>query len=292
MKVSASRISIYLIETFQVYSRLLLSVLACVIAYLYQSKSVNNEIPIDLFLITTISMFMSLLYYRVCDEFKDEDTDKKYFPERPFPSGRVKGTDLKFLLYLSAFGILSINLLQISTYLYGVMLFTYCVLMQKWFFMPNLLENNRLLAFLTHSPYAIALNIFIIAVFVNGDTQQLYSIQNICLIACLSLPGFHWEIIRKTFTSEREGYETYSHILGYSKSIYFSLVYIVITIIASYWVLNKVFFITNFILCALYTIYLVLLAITKKESKFALRTLAEVISSAIMIILLINGILS
>lgn len=278
------RIWIYLWETFKLPSRLTLSVISVLILYLYS----DYHATIIQFAAAFIGMFFSLLYYRICDEFKDEETDKKYFPDRPFPSGRVKRSDLIFLLRFSGI-LLIINIFLFPpAAIFALILLVDCYLMQKWFFIPNILERNRFYAFLTHSPYAIVVNVYIMSVFQKGSLDALLHPQSLAIILANSLPGFHWEIIRKTFTQEREGYETYSSIFGYRNSLLMSLPFLLLLLIPLNYLLQiKILIPMVFIICS-YIGFLLLLAFYKKQSPLSLQKISETISTVVILALLLN----
>lgn len=287
MSTVISRQWIYLLETFQVHTRFLLSAISVVIIYLYQGVQVD----LTSLLIAFSTMFFSLLYYRVCDEFKDEDTDKKFFPMRPYPSGRVLRADLILLLYFCVLMMVGLALLRPDSLVYTLIVLLFCILMQKWFFMPKLIENNRILAFLTHSPYALVLNIALIGIICQGQTQLIFTQKNIWLLLALSIPGFHWEIIRKVFIKDTEGYQTYSSLLGYSNAIYLSILYIIISVYSLYRLLIPALSIFIISISVLYICYLLYLAAFKVESKVKLQTLAETITGLYIVTLLVNGVL-
>lgn len=281
-----TRIWIYFIETFKLPSRLALTVLNVFIIQLY---TINQFDPY-LFLIGSVVLFFSLLYYRICDEFKDEETDKIFFPERPLPSGRVKKEDLKGLRLLAGFFLLSFPLLSLPSVLWGYFVFIDCLLMQFYFFVPKKMEKNRLLAFATHAPYAIVVNFYLVALHCLPNNIPILSSHNIALIIALSIPGFHWEVIRKTFVRERPGYQTYSSLLGYQGAIFLSLVFFIPITIALKIILLEVYFIPLVILFIVYGVHIWGLGLHEREGSISLQAKSEFISTVIVLVLVWQGI--
>ncbi|HEY9838986.1 MAG TPA: UbiA family prenyltransferase [Candidatus Obscuribacterales bacterium] len=232
------RWGIYLHEMFQPGSRLVFSALTTLglgwAVQVLQGQGVNmawvgSGPPVHYdyltlgarFVLGTVSVFLVLLYYRLCDEFKDIDTDREHFPERPVPSGRVELRDLlqmKIVATLLAFGL---NLLFPLALLPFMALWIFAWLMGKWFFLPDIIGRNRLLAFITHSPISLLGSFYVIALFRQpGEgvlNLPLLSLPYFLLALWFALPGMAWEVARKTRAPEHEaaGYQIYSSMLGY-----------------------------------------------------------------------------
>lgn len=287
--MSLKRMYIYLLETFKFPSRLLLSILT---AYVIMLNTIDF-FDLKGIIITSFTLFCSLLFYRVSDEFKDEETDKKYFPERPFPSGRVKRSDLIFLLYFTILAMLFSNLFALSSFGYCIGLITFCLLMGKWFFLEKYIADNRLMAFLTHSPVSIVMHLYVTAVFCLNNSTPLFTQQNILLILLLSIPGFNWEVFRKTFTEERKGYQTYSSLLGYRNSLALgNLFTFIFLILLFFYNLNTFVFLAMSIISFVYLLFGTYLMITKAQSKLNLQVLSETFNGLIILGLILNGIIS
>jgi hypothetical protein len=225
------RISYYSKEQLHPGSRLFLSF---IIAWFTQMLIASNVSLLEsryFLTITTLSPFFLLLYYRISDEFKDYETDKKYFPWRPIPSGRVKLQDLTFLLIsLSVLGLL-INLLNPFALKEFFMAWIFTVLMGKWFFLKKWIANNRLLAFVTHAPVGFLLYWYVIKFAEEFFHATLSFSHTLTLIGFFVLPGLTWEILRKTFLAKDEmpGYQTYSAMLGFKGSLLTALLFITLT---------------------------------------------------------------
>jgi hypothetical protein len=180
-------------------------------------------------LVPTLSTFFLLLYYRISDEFKDLETDKKYFPDRPIPSGRVLLSDLRVLLWGLSIGSLLLNVLFPVALKEFLAAWLFTLLMGKWFFLEKWISSNRLLAFITHAPVGFFLYWYVIRWF-RPDVETFHALV---LIGYIVLPGFTWEILRKTFLPQDEmpGYQTYSAMLGYKKSLCLATFFILLTAI-------------------------------------------------------------
>src|SRR4249920_1442559 len=115
---------IYLNEVFLPGSRTLVSlVLAVGIQCLYQAMT--GKAPLVLTWDTAgavATLVLILLYYRIQDEFKDAATDRKFFPNRAVPSGRVHFSDLKALMWTT------FALLFIINFAWGLVIVPFLVL--------------------------------------------------------------------------------------------------------------------------------------------------------------------
>lgn len=280
-----SRIWIYLWETFKLPSRLILTITNVLVVQLFVVRSFDLYI----FSIAGTMLFFSLLYYRISDEFKDEKTDKVFFPKRPLPSGRVLKSDLKILRILSGFIMFSVAVLQTEARVFAILLILDCILMQFYFFMPTLMEKNRLIAFATHAPYAFVVNLYLIALHAEFAGVNLVSIENVALLFTLSLPGFHWEVIRKTFVRERPGYQTYSSLLGYQGAILLSLSFFFPLVIALRVLLPNALFIPMIIGIIFYCMHLWGLGLKEEEGLISLQTKSEFVSTVVIFTLIYHG---
>lgn len=204
---------LYLHEMFQPGSRLIFALLSALSLGWAELALQGRALSLDGRLgLATASIWLILLYYRLCDEFKDLDTDRRHFPERPVPSGRVRLSDLRAMQLAASGGGFVLNLLwPLAPAAFGL-LYLYAWLMGKWFFLPTLIGNNRLLAFVTHSPISFFGSAYVLALYRPdwGMTEAL-------LLLWSGLPGFAWEIARKTRAPAHEeaGYQIYSTMLGY-----------------------------------------------------------------------------
>jgi 4-hydroxybenzoate polyprenyltransferase len=90
------RLDIYLKEMYPVIPRLVLGFIVFFEIYFLVILTARvDSISIGYQeMIGAITIFTFLMALRIADEFKDRETDLKLFPDRPYPSGRVKTKDL------------------------------------------------------------------------------------------------------------------------------------------------------------------------------------------------------
>lgn len=235
------RLIIYSKEQLEPGSRLLLgSVTAFFIEILLSIKFGFKASFVGL-VVPSLSVFFLLVYYRVSDEFKDFETDKKFFPDRPIPSGRLFLTDLKWLLILFASLGLILNLLlpyALKEFM-AALIFTYA--MGKWFFIEKTISKNRLYAFFTHGPVGYFLYWYQIKYLSAAHGIELSLAEMISLITFIVIPGFTWEVLRKTYLPKDEmpGYQIYSTMLGFRGSLLFGSVWVIITLLNNFFLVSQ-----------------------------------------------------
>lgn len=182
----------------------------------------NDELIISFkhFLPSATTYFLFLCHWNLADEFKDADTDRRFFPDRLVPSGKVLLSDLKILFLIDNALLIILNVLWLELTITFVICFLWAIFMAKWFFAEKTLKNNRLLAFLTHAPLVIVMNLYIIEIYCSVLVQPLLTWKNIFIAVWFALPYFVYEFARKTWapSEEIEGYQTYSKMFGYAKS--------------------------------------------------------------------------
>ncbi len=208
---------LYLRESFHPASRLFVSALLTYLVWGLLRLKHAPERGFGELLAAALTYALMILYYRICDEFKDADTDREYFPERPVPSGRVRLADLRALKHATsvvAFA-LQIVLPHAAWVFLGFWLFAWA--MGRWFFLPRLISQNRLLAFVTHAPIGL-LGILYLLRALGPEDITVWKPGHLVMAFVLAGPGMVWEILRKTRSpqAERPGYQTYSSILGTS----------------------------------------------------------------------------
>lgn len=180
----------------------------------------------------TVTAFLMVL--RIADDIKDAEADKRLFPQRPLPSGRVKRSDLKVLLALVTGLLLLVNILFMNNLLWFFFLFTYGVLMSLWFFQRDKIQNNLLLAVVTHNPVMMVLNIYIISFTVIKYDLPGLTLITVLLAFTLYFPSLIWEVARKIRAPQEETeYVTYSKIYGYKKATRFVQVLTLVDIVTN-----------------------------------------------------------
>jgi len=167
-------------------------------------------------IIGCLTFYLFLFFLRISDEFKDYETDKALFPERPLPSGRVHLKDLKMLMAAIICLKFILNLSWGNAVVPFVILFGYGVLMFKYFFLPRYISKSLVLAFITHNPSILFINFYIISIFCFKENVPVFSNETICCALVYWLPAMAWELSRKVRAPKDENeYETYSKIFGY-----------------------------------------------------------------------------
>jgi 4-hydroxybenzoate polyprenyltransferase len=164
------------------------------------------------------NVFAMLLILRLMDELKDRDIDRRLFPERPLPSGRVRESDIRFTLGTMMVLYLVANVRSQLTLVSSVIVLGYALLMFKRFFIVERLERSLPLTLATHTPIVplIWLQGFAAAAGSWGIALSDLRWEPIGLyVAMLWLCVLGWEISRKIRAAEEENeYVTYSQILG------------------------------------------------------------------------------
>ena len=181
-----------------------------------------------------VSVFVFLLSLRVADDFKDYGHDKRLFPYRPLPSGRVKRSDLIVLLVVTNVIALALNIIFMNNLWFYAILIAYGALMSVWFFARAKIQKSLPLALITHNPVQLMLNGYIIT-FTCTKYSLLMLTFNTALIAfTLYWPGLMWEISRKTRAPKDETeYVTYSQLFGFKKVTRFILIVMFFDVITS-----------------------------------------------------------
>lgn len=226
------RIETYAKEQLEPVSRLFLSLIVCLFIYLLIKVDFNLEGFKWDFLVPAFGTFFLLLYYRISDEFKDAKTDEKFFPDRPIPSGRLFLSDLRIMLVVVSIIGYAINVAYPAARAEYVVAFLFTVAMGKWFFMEKLISSNRLIAFFTHAPVGLFLYWYAEMYILNVNNVSWDYPEKLSIIGFIVLPGFTWEVLRKTFLPQDEmpGYQIYSTMLGFKGALLFGAFWVVLTI--------------------------------------------------------------
>lgn len=164
------------------------------------------------------AVFLLLLLLRLMDELKDVDVDRALFRDRPLPSGRVRESDIRWSMAVTATVFVAVHLAYPAALLTALPLLAYTWLMYRYFYIPDVLRENLFLNLATHNPVIplIFLHCTFVTVAVEGAAPS-------ALQWTLLLPGvlmlwsvmFAWEIARKIRAPHDENaYVTYSQLLG------------------------------------------------------------------------------
>jgi len=190
------------------------------------------------------TVFAFLMWLRIADDLKDYETDKKLFPERPLPSGRVKIKDVVIVCAIVQAIAIALNIIFMNNLPFFIFLYFYGYLMSKWFFQRAKIQPNLPLALITHNPVQAIVNLYIISFTVLKYNIQPVSLVNIMALFTLYFPALIWEISRKIRAPKDENeYTTYSKLFGYKKATRFVMIVTLIDIMTNFvlvWNLNKI----------------------------------------------------
>jgi hypothetical protein len=212
------RLLVYILESYQPQFAVFTTFLMCFALFtLFRTAAKTTICPFDgSILIATVVLNLFLLYARVTDEFKDIEIDKKYFPHRPLPSGKVKTTDLLVLKYSLMGTLFLIGIVFYKIFIGFLVVFALFFLMGNYFYIPRILEKNRILALITHSPALLILCSYLAALYADYHHVPVQAGTWLIIAMWIYLPEVIWEFSRKTRSPEEEraGYQTYSAMLG------------------------------------------------------------------------------
>ena len=190
------------------------------------------------------TVFAFLMWLRVADDLKDYETDKKLFPERPLPSGRVKIKDVMIICTIVQAIAVALNVIFMNNLLFFGILYFYGYLMSKWFFQRSKIQPSLPLALVTHNPVQAIVNLYIISFTVIKYNLQPISLVNVMALFTLYFPALIWEVSRKIRAPKDENaYTTYSKLFGYKRATRFVLIVTLIDLMTNFvlvWNLNKI----------------------------------------------------
>jgi len=169
------------------------------------------------------SFFDLWLILRLMDELKDEDIDRRLFPDRPLPSGRVFSSDIKMTLAGAILLYLMTHLFAGPAVWSALFVLGYSWLMYKRFFSPGALRQSLILTLVTHNPIVplmLAQGFAIFAAEHRLAFKDLPWSLIIPFIVMLWSPFLGWELARKIRSAEEEtDYVTYSRLFGYMGAV-------------------------------------------------------------------------
>jgi 4-hydroxybenzoate polyprenyltransferase len=244
------RLYIYFKERYPIFARILVGVI--IFCEIYFIILLNNGVTWDAIApklgiqeaVGAFTVFAFLMWLRIADDLKDYETDKKLFPERPLPSGRVKIKDVMIICTVVQVIAIALNLIFMNNWIFLTILYVYGYLMSKWFFQRSKIQPSLPLALVTHNPVQAIVNLYIISFTVIKYNIQPISFINIMALFTLYFPALIWEVSRKIRAPKDENaYTTYSKLFGYKKATKFVLVVTLIDIVTNFilvWNLNKI----------------------------------------------------
>ena len=192
----------------------------------------------------SFTVFAFLLWLRIADDLKDFETDKKIFPDRPLPSGRVYKKDVMIVCTIIEAITVVLNVLFMNNLVFFVILYIYGYLMSKWFFKKAKIQPSLPLALVTHNPVQMIVNLYIVSFTVIKYGIPAITLTNILALWTLYFPALIWEVSRKIKAPKDENdYTTYSKLFGYKKSTRFVMILTIVDIITNFilvYNLNKI----------------------------------------------------
>jgi 4-hydroxybenzoate polyprenyltransferase len=159
-----------------------------------------------------------MVILRLMDELKDADIDRRLFPERPLPSGRVLRSDIRWTLGGVAALYFGMHLPLGWASLSSVFVLAYAFLMFHRFFAPDLLRRSLPVTLATHNPIVPLMILHAFAVFAAEHSLAPDEVHwgRVAPFVGMAWGAFlAWEIARKIRCREEEDdYVTYSRLLG------------------------------------------------------------------------------
>ena len=185
-------------------------------------------------LVGAYTVFAFLLWLRVADDLKDFETDKKLFPDRPLPSGRVFKKDIVISCIIFQAIALVLNIIFMNNFLFFCILYAYGYLMSKWFFKKKKIQPSLPLALVTHNPVQMFVNVYIISFTVIKYDLPAITLYTVMALWTLYFPALIWEVSRKIKAPKDENdYTTYSKLFGYKKSTIFVMILTIVDIVTN-----------------------------------------------------------
>ncbi|MCR5059568.1 MAG: UbiA family prenyltransferase [Saccharofermentans sp.] len=241
------RLHIYFKERYPIIPRLILGIIVFLEIHfiiLLNQGVTSFRIGIQEF-VGAYTVFAFLLWLRIADDLKDFETDKKLFPDRPLPSGRVFKKDIVIACIIAEAIAVALNVIFMwDSIIFFVILYIYGYLMSKWFFQRAKIQPSLPLALITHNPVQAFVNLYIISFTLLKYDLPWLTLTNVMALWTLYFPALIWEVSRKIKAPKDENdYTTYSKLFGYKDSTIFVLILTIADIITNFilvWNLNKI----------------------------------------------------
>ncbi|MBR6695556.1 MAG: prenyltransferase [Oscillospiraceae bacterium] len=287
------RLNIYFKEMYPFFTRLLLGFI--VFGEIYFILLLNYGVT-DFSLgiqeiVGGITVFGFLMFLRIADDFKDYESDKRLFPDRAFPSGKVYKKDLNIVVAVDLAVLTILNAVFMNNFLFYLFLMAYGILMSLWFFQKHKISKSLPLALVTHNPVQMVLNLYIISFCCIKYDLYPFTLTSFLVLMTLYFPALIWEIARKIRAPKDETeYTTYSKLFGHKKSTIFILILTLVDIVTNLilvYRLNMIGFVILIINVAVMTIQFIMFI--KNPERFKLVTRVEIytyITEATMLLII------
>ena len=229
-------------------------------------------------IVGSLTVFGFLMFLRIADDFKDYETDKRLFPHRAFPSGKVYKRDLNTVAAIDLGVMTVLNLVFMNNIPFFLFLIAYGILMSLWFFQKNKISKSLPMALVTHNPVQMVLNLYIISFCCIKYDLYPFTLTAFLVLMTLYFPALIWEVSRKIRAPKDETeYTTYSKLFGYKKATMFVLIMTIVDIITNFILVYKLNMI-GFVILLINVIVMTLefVAFMKDPEKFRLVTRVEI----------------
>ena len=229
-------------------------------------------------IVGSLTVFGFLMFLRIADDFKDYETDKRLFPHRAFPSGKVYKRDLNTVAAIDLGVMTVLNLVFMNNIPFFLFLIAYGILMSLWFFQKNKISKSLPMALVTHNPVQMVLNLYIISFCCIKYDLYPFTLTAFLVLMTLYFPALIWEVSRKIRAPKDETeYTTYSKLFGYKKATMFVLIMTIVDIITNFILVYKLNMI-GFVILLINVIVMTLefIAFMKDPEKFKLVTRVEI----------------
>lgn len=231
-----SRLAVYFKERYPILPRLVLGGIVFLEIHfiiLLNYGITDFQLGIQEF-VGTYTVFAFLMWLRIADDLKDFETDKRLFPDRPLPSGRVFKKDIIVVCIAVEAVAVILNLIFMNNILFFCILYGYGYLMSKWFFHKKQIQPSLPLALITHNPVQMFVNVYIISFTVIKYDLPPVSLYTVMALWTLYFPALIWEVSRKIRAPRDENdYTTYSKLFGHKKSTRFVMILTLVDIVTN-----------------------------------------------------------
>jgi 4-hydroxybenzoate polyprenyltransferase len=219
----AKRLWLYQADRFPIFKTALLLLVFSAASISISAHLAGRPMPSP-FVIASVWIVSLIVFFqmRACDEWKDQEDDLNFRPERPIPSGLVS-LRLIIAIALMAAVIAIVLVANISTNLLLLLglIWLWLGLMTLEFFAPEWIKSRPFIYLVTHMMIMPLIDLFITAA--EWMPHSHYPTSGLWVFLCLSfVNGCVLEIGRKVWApqSERHGVETYSSVMGYKRAAY------------------------------------------------------------------------
>ncbi len=163
------------------------------------------------------AVFTLMLMLRLMDELKDLDVDRRLFPQRPVPAGRVRPADVAGCLAATVLAWIGLHAGAGRAALSAACVLSYAGLAFRWFFVPGYLRPRLPATLATHTPLVplLLLHLTVLADATSPGAAEWRAARVVALVLQFWSAVLAWEIARKIRSPDEENeYVTYSRLWG------------------------------------------------------------------------------